>query len=94
MSDPAILFVKPNAIGPEDKTALRDAGVIVVEIDNPADAKFVRAGADFAELSGSHLLLAACDAIQASGISSVRAAFGEAVCAAIEATRPAKPEST
>lgn len=37
MTDPTILFVKPNAISAKDKAALRKAGVIVVEVENPAD---------------------------------------------------------
>ena len=84
MGDPAILFVKPKAISARDKKALQSAGVIVVEIDNPQDAKFVRAGA---ELSGSALLLAATQAIETATFESVRAEFGRAVCAAVQAAQ-------
>lgn len=78
MSDPAVLFVKPKAISARDKKALQSAGIIVIEIDNPADAKFVRAGA---ELSGSELLTAAARAISTCEYpNAARRAFGEALC--------------
>lgn len=82
MSDPAILFVKPQSINADDKDALKVAGVIVVEIDDPSSARLVRACAD---ISSSALLRAAVDAIRAhsSMTESVRSLFGNAVCAAI-----------
>lgn len=80
MSEPAILFVKPKAISQRDKKMLREAGVLIVEIDDPASAKFVRANS---ELSGSEMLLAAVKAIKASSIAPD--IFGKAICAAIEA---------
>jgi hypothetical protein len=76
--DPAILFVKPKAISQRDKKLLRDAGVIVVEIDNPSDVKFTRAGT---EISGSAMLLAAAKAIPQSDFC--KKAFAEAMCEAI-----------
>jgi len=82
MAEPSILFVKPKAISFKDKRTLSQAGVIVIEIENPADAKFVRAGT---ELSGGALLQAAAEAIASTtGYNSPREAFGKAVCAAIE----------
>lgn len=48
MTDPAILFVKPGAVSAADKTALHDAGVVVVEVENPHDVKLVRASATIA----------------------------------------------
>jgi hypothetical protein len=61
MSDPAILFVKPQAISDRDKKALQKAGVIVVEIADPASVKFTRAAA---EISGSEMLMVALRAIK------------------------------
>lgn len=82
MSDPSILFVKPAAISDKDKRALKTAGVIVVEIDDPQNAKFVRAGA---ELDGGSLLHAAAVAINDTGYGNdVKAAFGRAICEAIK----------
>ena len=82
MSDPAILFVKPKVISSRDKKTLQAVGVIVIEIENPADAKFTRA---YAELDGSDLLLAAVQAIPGASFTSVRDAFAKAVCAAVAA---------
>lgn len=80
MGEPMILFVKPKAISRRDKSALQTAGVIVIEIDDPASAKFVRAGV---ELEGSAMLLAAITAIKKSEYTTKE--FGRALCAAIEA---------
>jgi hypothetical protein len=85
MTDPVILFVKPKAISAKDKKALQAAGVIVVEVDDVANVKLVRA---HAELTGGGLLIAAAKAIQGYS-SGVQADFGKAVCAAIQAQ--AKP---
>lgn len=60
MSEPTILFVKPGAISAADKTALHDAGVVVVEIENPQDVKLARAGF---ELPASGMLAAALAAM-------------------------------
>lgn len=90
MSEPSILFVKPKAISAKDKKALQGAGVVVVEIDNPASAKLVRAGA---EVDGGAILKAAAHAIANAGYTNgtAKELFGEAVCAAIEATFPSPP---
>jgi len=45
-NDPAILFVKPKAIRTADKTALKRAGVLVIEVDDPQSIKFTRAYAE------------------------------------------------
>ena len=82
MADPCILFVKPQVINDKDRRALQKAGVVVVEIENPADMKFTRA---YAELSASELLRAAAEAIPASEFS--QKAFAKALCAAIVATK-------
>lgn len=80
MTDPAILFIKPKAISDDDKKALRDAGVIIVEISNPADAKFVR---PHSELSGSEILRAAAMAISKSDAAKI--AFGTALASLLAA---------
>lgn len=85
MSDPVILFVKPNAISPRDKKALSTAGVIVVEVDDPQAVKLVRASV---ELDGGALLRAAAQAmthVRAGAYASdVREAFAKAICAALD----------
>lgn len=78
MSDPAILFVKPKAISQSDKKMLQQAGILIVEIDNPADAKFIRANS---ELSSTEMLAAAAKAMTESQYGGeVRKAFATAVC--------------
>lgn len=81
MSDPAILFVKPRAISVKDKRVLQTAGIIVIEIENPQDAKFVRANA---EISSTDMLLCATRTIKNSNSDYIRAAFAKAICEAIE----------
>jgi hypothetical protein len=88
MSDAAVLFVKPGAVKPNDKGALRKAGIIVVEVADPNDVRFVRAegvlGAQ--ELPHGDLLAAyaralKCDTGSYSG--DVKKAFAAAVSDAI-----------
>lgn len=78
--DPAILFVKPAAISDDDKATLKAAGVLVIEIDDPANAKFVRAGF---EIGGGEMLKIAAQAIK--GSDSVAREFGKALCAHLTA---------
>jgi len=73
------MFVRPDAISADDKATLRDVGVIVIEIENPQDAKLIRAGT---EIEAGDLLNAAAKAVQASEYSIK--AFGTAVAKAIE----------
>lgn len=73
--DPAILFVKPDAISAVDKATLQAAGVLVVEIDDPANAKFIRAAA---EVESTEMLRIAAKAIHASEIATKE--FGELMC--------------
>jgi hypothetical protein len=81
VNDPAILFVKPKAISQSDKKMLQQAGILVVEIDNPADAKFIRANS---ELSSTEMLAAAAKAMTESQYGGeVRKAFATAVCEAL-----------
>lgn len=82
MTDPAILFVKPGAISARDKKTLQKAGVLIIEIENPADAKFTRA---HAELSSTEMLLAAAKAIYQSNMALPRELFGKMICEAITA---------
>lgn len=84
MDDPAILFVKPQAIAPEDRALLADAGVVVIEVADPRDVKLVRATAD---LPGSELLRIAADTIYNKGGTEVRAYFGSLVCQALMRTK-------
>lgn len=81
MSDVSVMFVKPNAINNDDKEALRKAEIIVIEIDNPQDAKFVRASA---ELSTTDMLLCATRTIRKCNSDATRAAFARAICEALE----------
>lgn len=81
MTEPTILFVKPEAISAEDKATLKEAGVIVIEIDDPADAKFVRAAV---EVGGTEMLAIAATAIKHSDAATKR--FGELMCKVLSAT--------
>jgi dihydroxyacid dehydratase/phosphogluconate dehydratase len=82
MSEPSILFVRPKAISQRDKKLLREAGILIVEIDDPKNAKFIRA---HSELTGSEMLKAALWAINQGGSTNTKLAFSNAICAAIEA---------
>lgn len=88
MTDATVLFVKPGAVKPGDKGRLAKAGVIVVEIEDPSAVKMIRAQQ---ELSHGAILAAAAHAIGHTPYSGdVKAYFGAALCAAIEAAHPAK----
>jgi len=52
---------KPDTLNQRDKAALRRAGVVVVEADNPSDVKLIQANG--AELSSGDMLYAAISAI-------------------------------
>lgn len=82
MIDPTILFVKPKAISGTDKKALRMAGVIVVEVEDPQSVRLMKATT---ELDGSDLLRAAAKAIydHSSSSEGVRSLFGRAISSAI-----------
>ena len=56
-----ILVTKPDTLNQRDKAALRRAGVVVIEADNPSDVKLIQANG--AELSGGDMLYAAISAI-------------------------------
>lgn len=88
MTEPVILFVKPRSICDDDRAALQAAGVIVVSIDDPQNAKFTRA---YAEVTSTEMLGAAIASIQKTGGNSTVTAFtnfGEAVARLIAAKHP------
>lgn len=93
MTDPAILFVKPGAIKDHQKAKLTKAGIIVVEVDNPDDVKFVHASsaAPVQELSHGELLNAATKAINKSIDGACRGYFSTFIAEAVQARhgRPA-----
>ena len=80
---PNILPVKPGAISAEDKAALRDAGVIVIEHEEPNQLRLLT---PTAELSGSDMLLAAMRGVLAED-GKARLVFSQQVLAALEAKR-------
>ena len=55
-----IFVCKPGAISAEDRSALREAGVVVVELDDPNEFRQVRA---HPELSSGDILTAALTAL-------------------------------
>jgi hypothetical protein len=86
MTEAAVLFVRPGAVRASDKGALRKVGVVVVEVADPHDVRFVRAegfnGAH--ELPHGDLLVAAAKAIQADdSYGHVKQAFADALAAAL-----------
>lgn len=56
-----ILLVPPGAVGEDDRAALREVGVVVVETDDPSKCQFIRAGET---ISSGDMLWAAMDAIR------------------------------
>lgn len=86
MSDPAILFLKPNAISKYDRGLLRKAGVLVVEIDDPTAVKFTRAAI---EIGDGEMLQAASKAIGKSEVA--QKAFATAIMAIIDAKAADRP---
>lgn len=56
-----VLLVPPGAIKAADRKALRDAGVVVVETDDPAKCQFIRASET---VSSDDMLWAAMDALR------------------------------
>lgn len=94
MSDPTILIVPPQKLSAKDKRELVKAGVLVIEMDDPQQARLIRA---HSELDSTDLLGAAAKAIGQS--SSAETAFAKAVCALLSKASerkttppPAEPE--
>ncbi len=88
MTDPAILFVKPNAVSARDKKSLQAAGVLIVEIEDPNDVKFVRPQA---EIPSGEMLRMACDVIARQSNPTVRENFAKMICSAIMANGRQQP---
>ena len=63
MCDVNILVVKPGIVKRADKKLLNNAGVVVIETDDPAAVKFLT---PTAELTGSELLLASLIALDSA----------------------------
>lgn len=78
-----ILVTKPGALNQRDKAALRKAGVVCVEADNPADVKLI--STEGAELGASEMLYAAIKGVNADIYGKAHVAFANAVEAALAA---------
>jgi len=83
MDEPLIMPVKPGSLNADDKKALSDAGIIVIEHPEPETVRLLRPAA---ELSGSQMLLAAMRALtlQGYGESSMRAHFTTQIAKMLE----------
>lgn len=81
MNDPTILIVPPQNLSAKDKRDLAKAGVIVLEMEDPTQARLIRA---HAELSSTDLLGAAAEAISKDANSASRQLFAKAVCGLLE----------
>jgi hypothetical protein len=78
--EPAILPVKPGTISAEDKAALREIGVLVIEHEHPSEIRILR---PFSEIEGGDLLLAAMRGVMAED-GKARYAFSKAVLETLE----------
>ena len=77
-----ILVTKPGVLSAKDRSALRRAGVVCVEADDPADVKLI--SAEGAELGATELLYAAMQGVNANGYQSHSDVFARAVEAALK----------
>lgn len=41
MSEKSVLAVRPGAVNQKDRAALREAGIVVIEVDDPANVRFL-----------------------------------------------------
>jgi hypothetical protein len=71
--EPSILLSPHGAISAEDKGALREVGVIVVEVEDPSQIKFIRPHGD---VDASLLLESAVSAIVSHSSNGPREHFG------------------
>lgn len=71
---PQILFTKPGTITAEDRTTLREANIIVIEIDNLNDYRLVSPQLD---IPRDGLLQCAGDAIASS--ANAQTTFGKVI---------------
>lgn len=85
-SEPTILIVPPQNLSAKDKRELAKAGCIVIEMDDPQQARLIRANA---ELSSTEMLAAAAKGLGES--SSAREAFAKAICALLIERGASKP---
>lgn len=72
MSDPTILPIKPGSLRRCDKKRLADAGVVVIEVDDPLSVRLLRAHSD---VSASDMLMSALKTITETGFGDVRKQF-------------------
>jgi hypothetical protein len=79
MSEPTLLVTKLGQLDDADRAMLREAGIIVLEVQRPEEVRFIR---PHAELGTSDLLRAAMVAIKAASFST-QSDFAEAVAKAI-----------
>jgi hypothetical protein len=79
VSDPTILIVPPQNLSAKDKRELAKAGCIVIEMDDPQQARLIRA---HAEISSTEMLAAAAKGLEQS--SSAREAFANAIIAVLK----------
>ncbi|MDR5172983.1 hypothetical protein IHQ56_14315 [Methylobacillus flagellatus] len=86
MGETSVLLVKPGSVTFEDKAACREVGVVVIEMEDPASAKFLRPAGEV-----SHSDMLACAARAMSISSGVLESFGRQVANAVIAAHNATP---
>ncbi len=79
-----ILVTKPDVLNQRDKAALRKAGVVVVEADDPSAVKLLQP--DAPEITGNDMLWAALKGLNAPNYEH-RAVFAKCMLSAMEANR-------
>ncbi len=85
MNEPTLLPVKPGSLSADDKAALRDAGVIVIEHENPQELRLLRPSAD---VDAGTMFACAMEALCGpSSDSAVRSAFTRALGAHVAKRR-------
>lgn len=81
-----LIVTKPGTLKAADKSALRKAGIVCVEAENPSDVRMI--DVDFVEISASGMLLAAMRAIVKDRYTdNVAQKFPALLLAALEAER-------
>lgn len=81
MIEKSVLFIKTGSIRPHEKARCTKSGVMVIEVDHPADIRPLPKALGLESLSTAELLSAAGIAIGASKIA--QEAFGHAVADAL-----------
>jgi hypothetical protein len=87
MDEPSILVLRPGQLKAADRKALREIGVVVLEVDDPEDVRFMRPAA---ELTSSEMLACALRAIKSQGASSY---LGTEIISAVLAKKPVESHS-